>query len=57
MSGQFPIQFSKPLRRGKPFKMAPRPETPTTDCVEAGSSTWVTALCALVWYQGYMAGR
>ncbi len=28
---QFPIQFTKPLRRGEPFKMRPRIETPTTD--------------------------
>ncbi len=49
---QFPIQFSKPLRRGEPFKMAPRPETPTTDHVEA---SWMPLLYALAWYQGYMA--
>ena len=52
---QFPIQFTKSLpRRGEPFKMAPRPDTPTTDHVE---TSWIPLIYALAWYQGYMAGR
>ena len=51
------LQFTKPPRRGEPFKKAPRPETPTTDHEDADGSTWVAVLCALAWYKGYMAGR
>jgi hypothetical protein len=51
---QFPIQFTKPPRRGEPFKVAPRPETPTTDHEE---TSWIPLLWVLAWYTGYMAGR
>jgi hypothetical protein len=55
VSGQFPIQFTKPLRRGEPFKRSPCPEIPTTDQAEADWSALAAVLYALAWYNGYMA--